>query len=100
MFPHIRPADYHYELPDDRIAHYPISPRDHSKLLCYRDGEISHQYFYELPRLLPQGSMLVMNDTRVVPARLIFRRVSGARIEILLLKVLAPSTVISVTMQS
>lgn len=86
-------SDYHYELPQARIAQRPAEPRDAARLLCYRQGEISHHIFRQLDTLLPPGSLLVFNDTRVIPARLYFRRESGALIELLLLHPLDPAEV-------
>lgn len=79
-------ADYDYPLPDERIARYPLPERDHSKLLCLKDGTISEHHFYELPQLLPAGSLLVFNDTKVIHARLLFRKETGATIEIFCLE--------------
>lgn len=79
-------ADYDYPLPDERIARYPLPERDHSKLLCLKDGTISEHHFYELPQLLPTGSLLVFNDTKVIHARLLFRKETGATIEIFCLE--------------
>ena len=75
-------ADFDYPLPDDRIAKYPLKERDHSKLLHYNGGEISEARFYDLPDLLPEDALLVINDTRVIRARLVFHRVTGSRIEV------------------
>lgn len=85
---------YEYTLPEDRIAKFPLKKRDDSKLLHYRNGAITHLHFHDIAGLLPEDSLLVYNDTKVIPARLIFKRESGARIEIFLLQPLAPSTVI------
>lgn len=78
-------SDFQYELPDDRIARFPLTPRDSSKLLVYRSGQISHATFRELPDLLPDESFLVFNNTKVIPARLHFTRTTGAVIELFLL---------------
>ena len=78
--------DFSYELPEDRIPAYPLAERDKAKLLHYAQGEIGHHQFTELPGLLPENSVLVFNDTRVIPARLFFHRETGARIEVLLLE--------------
>ncbi len=75
-----------YELPEDRIAKHPLAQRDRSKLLVYRGGEITDRLFRELPGELPPNSLLVLNDTRVVHARLVFHRATGAQIECMLLK--------------
>jgi S-adenosylmethionine:tRNA ribosyltransferase-isomerase len=82
----IRLEDYTYDLPDDRIAAFPLDPRDHSKLLVYRGGEIEHGTFKDLAGYVPAGSLLVFNDTKVIPARLYFRRDTGALVEIFLLQ--------------
>ncbi|MDE6523042.1 MAG: S-adenosylmethionine:tRNA ribosyltransferase-isomerase [Muribaculaceae bacterium] len=82
--------DFDYPLPDERIAKHPLADRDACKLLMHADGETSHHTFRELPDLLPEGSLLVMNNTRVINARMEFFRVSGARIEIFLLEPLDP----------
>ena len=86
MIPSIKIEDYHYDLPDSRIAKYPLPERDSSKLLRYRGGVVDEHIFKELPGLLPEGSLMVFNDTKVVPARLHFQRESGARIEIFCLE--------------
>jgi S-adenosylmethionine:tRNA ribosyltransferase-isomerase len=86
-------STFHYELPPERIASHPLSRRDQSKLLVYRGGEIRHRHFFDISKELPEGSLLVLNDTKVIPARLILHRATGARIEILLLKPIAPKEV-------
>lgn len=91
MIPEIHIKDYCYPLPDERIAKYPLPERDSSKLLVYRDGAVSGHSFRDLPGFLPAGSLMVFNDTRVVPARMHFRRSSGARIEIFCLEPCEPS---------
>ncbi len=92
--PKIDLREYEYTLPEERIAKFPLEKRDASKLLHVRDGKIEHLNFYNLPSLLPSDSLLVYNDTKVIPARLIFQRETGARIEIFLLQPIAPTTVI------
>ena len=82
--------DFSYPLPDERIAKYPLSERDASKLLLYSDGEVREDVFRNLPKYLPEGALIVMNNTRVIRARLRFRKDTGARIEIFLLEPLAP----------
>lgn len=82
MIPHIHISDYNYPLDDARIAKYPLAQRDSSKLLVYKDGNIEESIFSRLPEYIQGGSLMVFNDTKVVPARLHFRRESGARIEI------------------
>lgn len=89
---HIKIADYNYPLPDERIAKYPLAERDSSKLLIYRPTEqIEQKHFRDLPELLPEGAMLVMNNTRVIQARLHFQRQSGALIEVFLLEPYKPA---------
>ena len=70
----IRIEDYDYPLPDERIAKFPLKERDHSKLLVYNKGDITERRFYELPEILPQDSLLVFNNTRVIQARLFFQK--------------------------
>jgi S-adenosylmethionine:tRNA ribosyltransferase-isomerase len=94
QIPKIDLKDYEYTLPEERIAKFPLKKRDDSKLLQYENGEISHWNFYDIPALLPKDSLLVYNDTKVIPARLIFQRETGARIEIFLLQPILPTTVI------
>lgn len=93
--PKIDLKEYEYTLPEDRIAKFPLEKRDASKLLHVQNGKIEHLHFYNLPDLLPADTLLVYNDTKVIPARLIFQRETGARIEIFLLQPIAPTTVIS-----
>ena len=78
--------DYDYPLPDERIARYPLAERDHSKLLCLKGDDISEHHFYDLPSLLPSDSLLVFNDTKVIHARLLFRKETGALIEVFCLE--------------
>jgi S-adenosylmethionine:tRNA ribosyltransferase-isomerase len=74
--------DYNYELPDEKIAKFPLEQRDASKLLQYKAGIISDHSFKEIPTLLPANSLLVFNNTRVIHARLLFNRATGAQIEV------------------
>lgn len=85
--------DYSYELPESRIAKHPPKERGTSKLLVYREGKIQHHHFGEIIDLLPPKATLVFNDTKVIPARIILHKDTGARIEIFLLEPLAPSSV-------
>lgn len=87
----IRIAEYNYPLPDDRIAKYPLVTRDASKLLIYEKGRISETHFNRLPDLLPAGTLMVFNNTRVIQARLLFRKTTGALIEIFCLEPVDPS---------
>ena len=79
-------ADYDYPLPDERIAKFPLAERDQSKLLVYRGGEIAESQFFHLPELLPEGAMLLFNNTKVIHARLFFRKPTGSLIEIFCLE--------------
>ena len=88
---HIRISDYQYPLPDERIAKFPIAQRDHSKLLVYRHGEVGEDVFYHLPDYLPKGSLMVFNNTKVIQARMHFRKSTGALIEVFLLEPAEPS---------
>jgi S-adenosylmethionine:tRNA ribosyltransferase-isomerase len=85
--------DFLYDLPDNRIAKHPPKERAGSKLLFYQKGEISHHEFKNIENLIPDNSLLVFNDTKVIPARIIMHKESGARIEIFLLEPLLPSKV-------
>lgn len=86
----IRIEDFDYPLPDERIARHPLAVRDACRLLVSDGGAISHHVFSSLPRLIPTGTLLVMNNTRVINARMEFFRSSGARIEVFLLEPLDP----------
>ena len=88
---HIRISDYNYPLPDERIAKFPIAQRDHSKLLVYRKGEVSQDVFYNIPEYLPKGALMVFNNTKVIQARMHFRKDTGALIEVFLLEPACPS---------
>ncbi|MDR3133397.1 MAG: S-adenosylmethionine:tRNA ribosyltransferase-isomerase [Prevotellaceae bacterium] len=89
--PDIRIADYNYPLPDERIAKFPLAQRDRAKLLTYSAGNIGHTVFTELPALLPPDSLLVFNETKVIPARLLFRKDTGAVVELFCLEPLSPA---------
>ena len=95
--------EYNYPLPDERIAKYPLAERDQSKLLVYREGEVSEDKFYRVGEYVPTGSLLIYNNTRVIQARLEFHKEAGdeairligdkargARIEIFCLEPLEP----------
>ncbi|MEO5977829.1 MAG: S-adenosylmethionine:tRNA ribosyltransferase-isomerase [Chryseolinea sp.] len=92
--------EFTYDLPHDRIALHPLTDRDDSKLLIYRRGEIKHRKFTNLPAELPDNSMLVFNNTKVIPARLRFKKDTGAAIEVFLLEPTLPSTLLSHAMQT
>lgn len=88
---HIRISDFNYPLPEERIAKFPLAERDSSKLLVYRHGEVSETEFRRLPSLLPKGALMVFNNTRVIRARLHFRKETGSLIEIFCLEPLEPA---------
>lgn len=79
-------ADYDYPLPDERIAKFPLAQRDQSKLLVYRHGTIGESVFYNVGDFLPDDTLLVFNDTRVIHARLFFRKPTGSTIEVFCLE--------------
>lgn len=97
--PEILLADYEYDLPDEKIARYPVEPRDTSKLMVYRKGEILHRQFTDVVNYLPPQSFLVFNNTKVIPARVFFTKPTGALIEVFLLHPEAPTRVINDAMQ-
>ena len=88
---HIHISDYNYPLPDERIAKFPLAERDHSKLLVYRHGEVSDDTFLNLPSYLPERALMVFNNTKVIQARLHFRKETGALIEVFLLEPAQPT---------
>jgi len=90
MIPDLKIEDYSYDLPDERIARYPLQERDASKLLVYNNGDVAEDVFRNLPSRLPENALMVFNDTKVVPARLFFRRETGALIEIFCLEPVDP----------
>lgn len=93
-------SDYNYELPAEKIAVYPLAQRDESKLLVYKKGDIVHERFRQITEYLPPGSFLFFNDTKVIPARLPFKKETGAEIEIFLLSPIKPSTLLIEAMQA
>jgi S-adenosylmethionine:tRNA ribosyltransferase-isomerase len=95
MIPEIRIEDYNYSLPDERIAKYPLANRDGSKLLHYSHGNICEKCFKDISDIIPEGSLMVFNDTKVVPARLHFQRETGAHIEIFCLEPISPEEYVS-----
>lgn len=88
---HIHISDYLYDLPDERIAKFPIAKRDESKLLIYHKGEVSEDVFFHLSNYLPQGALMVFNNTKVIQARMHFRKDTGAQIEVFLMEPAAPT---------
>lgn len=97
--PKINLQDFTYHLPEEKIAQYPLAQRDHSKLLHYHKGTINTQQFHELPQLLKPETLLVFNNTKVIPARLYFRKDTGALIEVLLLEPALPTPIVALAMQ-
>ena len=91
---------YNYELPDERIARFPVEPRDSSKLLIYKDLQISEDVFNKVNNHLPDNTFLVFNNTKVIPARLFFQKINGVVIEVFLLNPVEPSSVISQVMET
>ena len=87
----IQISDYNYELPDARIAKFPMAERDHSKLLIYDKGSVGEDVFYNLPQHLPAHALMVFNNTKVIQARLHFRKDTGALIEVFLLEPAQPA---------
>lgn len=88
---HIKIKDYNYPLTDDRIAKYPLSERDHSKLLIYDKGEIKEDVFYNIAEYLPKDALMIFNNTKVIQARMHFRKDTGALIEVFLLEPYTPA---------
>ncbi len=88
---HIDINDYNYDLPDCRIAKFPLAERSQSKLMVYNNGEITESRFAHVANYLPEGAMLVFNNTRVVRARIIMHKASGARIEVFCLEPHSPA---------
>lgn len=82
--------DYDYPLPDEKIAKFPLPNRDESKLLLYRDGNIGESIFKNIGDFLPPRSLMVFNNTKVIQARLLFRKATGAKIEIFCLEPVSP----------
>lgn len=88
---HIKISEFNYPLPDERIAKFPLAERDSSKLLVYRHGEVSEDSFTSLPHYLEAGEMMVFNNTKVIQARLHFRKETGALIEVFCLEPIKPN---------
>lgn len=88
---HIHISEFNYPLPDERIAKFPLPVRDQSKLLLYRHGEVSEDRFTSLPDYIPTGSLMVFNNTKVIQARLHFRKETGALIEVFCLEPIQPN---------
>ena len=92
--------EFKYDLPESRIAKFPLDKRDQSKLLYFNKGVISHYQFRDINRLLPEKSLLVFNETKVIPARLSFFKETGAIIEVMLLNPLQPSRDVNISMSA
>ena len=94
---HIHILDYQYDLPDERIAKFPMTRRDQSKLLIYNRGVVGEDVFFHLPEYLPKGALMVFNNTKVIQARMHFRKTdangehTGALIEVFLLEPAEPA---------
>ena len=88
---HIQIKDFNYNLPDERIAKFPLAKRDNSKLLLYRHGEVTEDVFHNIAEYLPKGALMVFNNTKVIQARLHFRKETGALIEVFLLEPYMPA---------
>lgn len=88
---HIKISDYDYNLPEEKIAKFPLERRDQSKLLVYEHGEIKEDVFCNLPNYLPKNALMVFNNTKVIQARMHFRKESGALIEVFLLDPYSPA---------
>lgn len=88
---HIQIKDFNYNLPDERIAKFPLAKRDNSKLLLYRHGEVTEDVFHNIAQYLPKGALMVFNNTKVIQARLHFRKETGALIEVFLIEPYMPA---------
>ncbi len=91
FIPRIKISDFDYNLPQDRIAQFPLEERDGSKLLVYKDGEVSEDIFRNIADYLPPSSLLIYNETKVIQARLVFTKDTGANIEIFCLEPVSPT---------
>lgn len=91
---------YNYQLPDDRIARFPVEPRHSSKLLIYKESNISEDVFFTIKKHLPDNSFLVFNNTKVIPARLFFQKKNGVLIEVFLLNPVEPNNLVSQAMET
>jgi S-adenosylmethionine:tRNA ribosyltransferase-isomerase len=92
--------EFIYTLPQERIALYPLKDRDQSKLLIYEKGKIRHETFQALTKFLPENATLFFNDTKVIPARILFQKETGAIIEVFLLHPVKPSNLMLDAMQA
>ena len=90
-YQHIKISEFNYPLPDERIAKFPLATRDQSKLLVYRHGEVNEDVFTSLPQYLESGELMIFNNTKVIQARLHFRKETGALIEVFCLEPIQPN---------
>lgn len=97
--PDISIQAFDYPLPDSQIALFPTEKRDESRLLTYQSEQIKHSYFKELPNLLPSNSLLVFNNTKVIPARMLIQKATGTTIELFLLKPIASQVATQIVME-
>jgi S-adenosylmethionine:tRNA ribosyltransferase-isomerase len=81
----IKLTDFHYDLPHAKIAQFPLEERDKAKLMVYSKGQLTDEHFYNIGDYLPKDACLIFNDTKVIHARLLFKKGDGATIEIFLL---------------
>ncbi|TSA49306.1 MAG: hypothetical protein D4R43_04060 [Sphingobacteriales bacterium] len=88
----LRIRDYNYELPTELIAQYPLPQRDEARVIVYRDGAITEKVFSQVAEIIPAETLLVVNDTKVIRARLFFKSGAGATIEIFCLEPVTPFT--------
>ena len=79
MISEIKISNYTYDLPENRIALFPLEERDSAKLLVYKEGKVQHANFAKVTEFLPEKTLLVFNNTRVVQARLLFTKTAGAK---------------------
>ena len=93
-------SDFVYDLPESKIAQFPLAKRDDSKLLVYKNNQISHHSFTDISTQIPGDSLLVFNNTRVIPARIFFQKETGATIEVFLLEPESPSKEVASCMES
>lgn len=98
--PRLNLGDYQYDLPDERIARYPLPQRDQSRLLVYSQAHINHSKFSQITDFLPVESVLFFNNTKVVPARILFEKPTGGRVEVFLLNPANPNELMSEALQS
>ncbi len=95
----IKISDFNYNLPESNVAQYPLENRDESKLLIYKEGKIRHRFFKEISGELEKNSLLISNNTKVIPARIFFKKETGAIIEIFLLDPIHPTSEVVKAMQ-